>query len=301
MVNAKQVFCCNGHAAAVYTLSPGINPGTIISGSGDKFIAQWHILDGKQDKFSAKMPSSVFSLLLIPELHQLWVGTASGVVHVLDIKLNCEVHAFSFHKSQVFCIAQSSVDGLIYTCAGDGTLAVFDAERLKNLAFQQVSQNKLRSIDFFQDKLLLAEGSGKSIFINSASLQTSSVFSSDDFATNCHLFTKDNGRLISGGRDAQLRVWDIDQNFNLIKKIPAHNFAIYRIIELPGKNLVVTASRDKTIKLWDTDFHPLLRINRENFNGHSHSVNALIWLEQEQLLVSAGDDRTIMGWQLKLD
>jgi WD40 repeat protein len=39
-------------------------------------------------------------------------------------------------------------------------------------------------------------------------------------------------------------------------------------------------------------------IDLEKMLGHSHSVNTLLWLEDKQLLVSAGDDKKIMVWRL---
>jgi WD40 repeat protein len=87
----------------------------------------------------------------------------------------------------------------------------------------------------------------------------------------------------------------------LLKKIPAHNFAIYRLLSLKTDTLFASASRDKTIKLWDAEFRPLMRINQEQFNGHTHSVNALYWNEELNLLVSAGDDRRILAWKLEMD
>ena len=229
MVRVKQVFSLSGHAAAIYFLCEGTRRGTVISGGADKFIAQWNLEDGTQDKFFAKLPSPIFSMLNLPEAQQLWIGTANGNIHVIDTKSNREIHTFSFHKAQVFCIEQSPKNGLVYTCAGDGTLALFDNEKLTNLEFIKVSQQKLRSINFLQNNILIAEGGGNSLLFDAASSSVVTTFKSDSFATNCHLFSQQGSLLVSGGRDAHLRIWDIADNFKLLKKIPAHNFAIYRL------------------------------------------------------------------------
>jgi len=63
-------------------------------------------------------------------------------------------------------------------------------------------------------------------------------------------YSPDGKFLLTGGRDAHLNIWQTD-SYELIKSIPAHNWAIYDIVFNPDTTLFATASRDKTIKIWD--------------------------------------------------
>jgi WD40 repeat protein len=91
-----------------------------------------------------------------------------------------------------------------------------------------------------------------------------------------------------------LNIWQTD-NYELIKSIPAHNWAIYDIVFNPDTTLFATASRDKTIKIWDAKTYQLLhRITKENNEAHTHSVNKLLWSTYNNYLVSVGDDRVVM-------
>jgi WD40 repeat protein len=104
--------------------------------------------------------------------------------------------------------------------------------------------------------------------------------------------------LLSGGRDARLRIWNIENNFELEKEIPAHNYAIYKIMFNSSGSLLATASRDKTAKVWDaSDASFLFRLDKENFKGHLNSVNTLLWLN-EDTLISGSDDRSIVVWKI---
>jgi WD40 repeat protein len=103
--------------------------------------------------------------------------------------------------------------------------------------------------------------------------------------------------MISGGRDAYLKIWSMD-NFSLLQSIPAHNYAIYSISFSPDRKYFATASRDKTVKIWNADtFEVLVRLDKENFEGHKNSVNKVLWMENN-FLISAGDDRAIIIWEV---
>jgi WD repeat-containing protein 61 len=299
-IHITKKFTFSGHNTAVYALCNGPDETSFISGSGDKYIAQWNLFNGTQEKFSAKLPSPVFSLLPMYNFNQVWVGTGNGHIHVLDLKKREEIHAFKFHSIQVFDMKYSEKLGLVFSCGGDGTVSCYDAQQLKHLHSQKFSDVKIRSIEFYGDSLLLAEGSGKTIVVNPHDLSVEHEFVSHKLATNCYFADESNGLLYSGGRDAHLNLWDIKNNYFLLKSLPAHNYAIYRIVDVPRYGIIATASRDKTIKLWEKDTLQIVqRIGKESHEGHSFSVNAMIWNEGMRTLVSAGDDRTIISWEIR--
>ena len=127
-------------------------------------------------------------------------------------------------------------------------------------------------------------------------------FLAHEFSVNLVKYHPNGKYLLSGGRDAHLKIWDIKNDYELVKSIPAHNYAIYSIAFSPDNKLFATASRDKTFKLWDAEnFDFLLRVNKENFDGHVNSVNAIFWSNYNNYLISAGDDRTIMLWEVFLN
>jgi WD40 repeat protein len=107
--------------------------------------------------------------------------------------------------------------------------------------------------------------------------------------------------ILSGGRDAHLNLIEWP-SCKIMEKIPAHNFAIYDIVFNPDKTLFATGSRDKNIKIWDaSSLQFLYRIDKEKNEGHINSVNKLLWSSYKNTLVSTGDDRSIMGWQINLE
>ncbi|MBK7939593.1 MAG: hypothetical protein IPJ82_22020 [Lewinellaceae bacterium] len=92
-----------------------------------------------------------------------------------------------------------------------------------------------------------------------------------------------------------MRVWDLENNFRLVSEQPAHLFTLNHIVFSPDGQFFATASRDKTIKIWDAATFQLLKVVDTIRNGgHINSVNRLLWLPG--CLVSCSDDRTVMLW-----
>ncbi|MNV34900.1 WD domain, G-beta repeat [compost metagenome] len=105
--------------------------------------------------------------------------------------------------------------------------------------------------------------------------------------------------LISGSRDAQLKVWSLP-HYELINSIAAHMFSIYAIAFHPTKPYFATCSQDKGIKLWGSKDFRLYKILslEKNTPGHFHSINKMIWTEDGRYLISTGDDRQVMIWKM---
>ena len=165
----------------------------------------------------------------------------------------------------------------------------------------KLKEQKIRGINFNLDEsLLLACGSSGYIYVfETSSFKEIGCFKAHELAANIAIFHPKKRVIISGGRDASLRIWNLDNNFEMVGEIPAHNFGIYQIAADQTNSYFATASRDKTIKIWDLNSLDLLkRIERIPDGGHVNSVNNLMWHPYENQLISISDDRSIIIWEI---
>jgi WD40 repeat protein len=110
-------------------------------------------------------------------------------------------------------------------------------------------------------------------------------------------YSPDEKHLISGGRDAMMNVWNLENDFAKISSQPAHFFTINSMAFHPDGHVFATGSRDKTIKIWDAENYQLIKVLELNRDGgHLNSVNCLLWHPHQNTLISCSDDRTIILW-----
>ncbi len=294
----EKIYTCTGHRAALYALAPGRDERHFLSAGGDGWIVEWDIDHPETGKLIASVESQVFSLFNFPGRGRLIAGNMNGGVHWIDTVVSDRTRNIQHHRKGVYDIIGTA--GRVFTTGGDGTLSRWDPETGKSEESFQLSSQALRCMAYSEKRREIAVGgSDNSIyFVDSETLvlkktlanaHNNSVFSVS--------FSPDNRYLLSGGRDAILRIWDLEDDFRQVSEQTAHLFTINHIIFSPDGQFYATASRDKTIKIWDAgNFHLLKVIDTIRYGAHINSVNRLLWLPD--LLVSCGDDRSVMLWRV---
>lgn len=298
-LEAKKKSVFSGHKGPVYTITPGYNESEILSGSSDQRIGSWNLLTGEAGEFSAHMPTHIIALIALPS-KIIVAGTSGGTVHFIDPIAKKEIKADKYFDSQVFDFEYCAKHHLLLVSSGDGRIIATDANSFEKLKTLQLSNEKVRSVAVHPDgdSVAVATSNGKVHIFSLPLMEETHQFVAHELAANCVCWHPEGKYLLSGGRDAHLKSWNPEKNFELIEDIAAHNYAIYSVTFSPDGKLFATASRDKTVKIWNAEnFQLLLRINKEKQEGHINSVNKVIWTQEG--LVSTGDDRAIILWQIE--
>jgi WD40 repeat protein len=288
-----------GHKGPLYSL---INFGNgIITAGGDRMIVYWQNLNTNEGNVLAMTSGPVYSLLWQKKENRLLASNDTGGLHVIDLKTQKETRLLKFHTAPVFDMLNSEKSNLLVTSSGDGTLAVADNDEYVIQKQVKISELKVRCLQLMNEEKLLAAGTGDGlIFIfefPELKLIDKIEAHQAGFSVNTLAFLPGKQILISGGRDAHINIFSSEDSFQKLDCIPGHNYSVYSIAFSLDKKRMATASRDKTIKIWDTEnFRVLKRISLPEFLSHTHSVNKLLWREHE--LISVGDDRKIILWSV---
>lgn len=301
-ITINKISTLTGHNGSVYCLDKGISESTFFSGSSDRFIAMWNLETLQNEKFAAKFPAIIYAICHIPEKQLLIAGTSAGAIHILDLHKKEEIKILQHHTAPVFDIKYSLKTNCFYSGAADGNFAVCSLESLSLIKVKKLCEGKVRSINFnyYSSEIAVASADCYIRIFDLVTLEEKHLFSAHSLSANIVKYSPDGNLILSGGRDAHLKIWD-SKSYMLIKDIPAHNFAVYDIAFSPDAKLFATASRDKTLKIWDANtFEIIVRLNKENYEGHANSVNKVLWSRYKNYLISTGDDRAIMIWDIKI-
>ncbi len=286
------------HQGSIYCLEKGENDLTFFSAGSEGLVAKWNIQDVKNPVAVAKVDGHIFSLLFLAHKNHLLIGTMSGALHIIDLKLKKEIHYIAFHEQSIFDIKEH--DGKIFVCSKDGSLSIWNAETYQFYKLITMSQQALRIIVFnpLEEEASIGSSDNKIYILDTRLLQITGSLEGPDNSVFSLCYSRGSD-LIAGSRDAQLYIYD-SATFSLKSQIKAHLYTINHIVSLPEFGLLATASRDKTIRLWNAETLELEKsLDKEKYDGHINSVNKLLWLSSDQFLISCSDDRSVIVWKIE--
>ena len=312
MISSKDIqiekkYTLKGHKDCVYTLAPSAEAQHFFSGAGDGMVVRWNYQDLENGRIIAKVPASVYAIHYEPERNKLIVGQNYEGIHIIDLNENQEAGSLKVTGSAIFDIKVYKEKILI--ASGDGVITVVNYQNLKILKRIHLSSESARSlaIHWPAGEMAVGYSDNKIRVIDLETYQLKYEIDAHKNSVFTLTYSPDYRWLLSGSRDAHLKIWDINEHYRLHESIVAHMYCINYIDYRPDGRYFATCSMDKSVKVWDAEHFKLLKvIDKARHAGHATSVNRLLWSQYEDgklqnPLISASDDRSISVWQVDLN
>jgi centriolar protein POC1 len=288
-----------GHGNPVFALELSQKPGILFSGGNDKGLVEWSLKNNAFIKVMFPVTASIYAIHCPVGLPLLFAGLRNGDVLVFDFIKQTIITTLKYHQKPVFDIKSCNHKQELLVASEDGTVSVWSLKTFDLLHSVTVSGDTIRSISISPGEKWVAFGCRDNLvkiydLENYTEIKTLIGHTMPVFSLQ---YSPNGNYLISGGRDAQIKIWDVN-TYDLVHNIPAHLFAVNSIACHPSLPYFATASMDKSIKIWGADNFKLYKvISREKgFDSHALSVNKVVWNGDQ--LISAGDDKKILVWDI---
>lgn len=298
-MNVRKVDTFSGHRDSVYTIiSDGTGHG-FYSAGGDGFVIQWDLKRPDLGKLVARAGASVYAMALDEKGEKLWVAQNYEGIQLINVADNAVEKTSKITAAPIFDIKITGDTALL--ALGDGVIIVMDVPSFAIKKHIKIAGKSIRSISVNAAAREFAAGDSESN-VHIFDLEDFSLKKTIQSHTNSVFTVKyvaDGARLFTSGRDAHLKIWDVNQSYAPVADIPAHMYAVNDIAFSPDGALFATCSMDKSVKVWETSTLRLKKIiDRARHAGHGTSVNKLLWTSFENQLISCSDDRMISVWEV---
>ena len=210
-----------------------------------------------------------------------------------------EIGSIQLGERQIFDLCL--INDQIWSALSNGEIVILDKDlTIRNRV--KYANDRARNIDVFEDKVAVSFSDNITRIIDANTLEVLNELKGHKNSVFAAKYHPSGKYVVSGGRDAQLKVWDSQADYVMRESIAAHLYTINDVIFREDGRYFVTASMDKSIKLWDAHNFRLLKVlDKHRHAGHGNSVNKLLWMNYRDLLVTCSDDRSISVWEIKFE
>ncbi len=287
-MNFKQIHAWETGRNALYSLACIPQQSTVYAaGSGNRLV---EINLNDQSLIIHPLPVNGVYSLYNQGQNNLMIGSMAGQL----IRMNTHTKSFEPLNADatggIYGISSADEKGDYYTTHGNGELRKWT--RSGESRVFSLCSGKIRSTLLHKDLLYVFCSDGVVRICDPETGNILKTMSHERGAVNTGIISGE-GKLVTAGWDGRFYFWN---GLDIDKVIPVHNYAIYALRKNPSGNVIASASRDKSIKMWTPDVkRPIAKLERNVGQGHTHSVNDIQWIN-DSFLVSTGDDGRIILW-----
>jgi WD repeat-containing protein 61 len=283
-IKITKVAQLKGHKDSIYDFVVDKKTRTIYSAGAEGYVVKWDI-DNPDNGHLVLQGGEAFYSMTKHETHLL-LGSRNGEIFKVNLADNTLVSKQEKHHGGVFFITGTTSGG------EDGVLCY---TRDKEQCSLQVSNESLRCIIQSEVSYFIGASDHLIYEVNKETMQVTRTFSGHTNSVFALAFLDEN-TLVSTGRDAIIRAWDLTIGKEVFS-VAAHEYQA-KSLSFNG-NILISSSMDKTIKLWNDQLELLKVVDFARYQGHTNCINKVEWID-ENMFVSCSDDRLLCLWKVEI-
>jgi WD40 repeat protein/tRNA A-37 threonylcarbamoyl transferase component Bud32 len=291
-----------GHLGRVTSVAFSPDGTRIVSGSDDKTLKLWDVTKGKQTISLGGHAGPVWSVAFSPDGKWIASGSWDKTLRVWDAATGKQSRQLEGHMGGVTSIAWSPDGKQIVSAGIDGRLKNWNATTGK-----EINAHKYRSpvtstafanggqvVWGVADRIVC--GVTGHMFVNEGGVIQ--PFAADGREVRSVGYGPDGNRIVSGGRDAKVRVWNITRRRGagpaggVGDTFTGHTSTVQTIAFRPDGQRLVSGGCDRTLRVWDVSS----RVEIRTLIGHSGAISCVAFSPDGRWILSAGRDSAVKLW-----
>lgn len=252
------IYQLAGHEERIFTIALSENGERLASSGADVVIKIWDLKE-KKEKFSLEgHDDDVKCLVFLPNNKTVVSGSSDNSIKVWNTVKGTLKSTIEGHTGSVNCLALNIKKGLLISGSKDQTLREWKLKQLRNsdyLVGNKAPVLALSTIPNSNWSGLITVGEEK--FIRIWDLYDGMQL--EEVESDCEGFlsldvSQDGTKLVTGGIDGSLTLWEVDLEEITLKKIVStkkHLEGVSCVKFTQKEKYIVSGSHDQSLKIWD--------------------------------------------------
>ena len=262
-----------------------------------------HVIDTEANQvlFARTQEASFSAAALSPNGTLLATANEDGSISIYDVDSNDALATLEGHDMLISSLVFTADNTGLVSSDQRGNMKRWDVTTYENIdtRLERTDGSGITAMAVSSDGQYLAVASRDTaitIWDVSSEEIVATLIGHED-AIDTLIFDLDNTRLISGGRDADIIIWDFLGDEPLERHLMGHVGIIADLAVSPNGAYLASAGRDNAVILWDLETSRQVGLP---FVGHQQPV-AGVDFRDDDTLISIGQEGDIIRWDLGID
>lgn len=305
-----------GHHSAIYCVAPVGNDRVLTgAGLGGTDIRLWDLHANKVQMEYLGHTGSIRQILVCSSGKRFITASSDTTIKIWDISKKECIQTLQKHQAEVFSLALSNDEKLLISASYDRSVIVWKKNEKGNFVYHKryrnIHSDTIYGIAMSKDDAYVATSSyDKTIKLwNIKRKGCPDIDVKYPKRKQCHsilpqvhtqriyhlLFHPNNRFLFSCGRDGKIVRWEVKSgrcsSYKVFQDNP-HKDRVYWLSLSPSGSKLASSSKDKTVRIWDTDGKCLSVLK-----GHQKRIYCVEFID-EHTLASVSWDKTMRIWDI---